>query len=200
MVNAYALCSSPLRTCTGVEQQREMWRSWIEKRVPWTMRPRHGPSLISRGDIRWFGFEAPDKCRPVLIFGREDVVPALTQVRNVGRSGETRSPLLLPTRLGHYDVITKRCATYGRRYLSPLNKIPRFRFRDPDLGGIAVRKVGGRVKVVTRAPESVLLPIESPQNDRRAPTESRGANAEPVPVNRVLPKKPMNQYGVELSL
>ncbi len=96
--------------------------------------PATPTSLISRGDIRWFGFEAPDKRRPVLIFGREDVVPALTQISDVGAiEGETRSPLLLPTRLGHYDVITKRCATYGRNVCRPLNKIPRFRFRDPDL-------------------------------------------------------------------
>src|SRR3989442_14256718 len=35
---------------------------------------------ISRGDIRWFRFEAPDKRRPVLVLGREDVLPFLAQI------------------------------------------------------------------------------------------------------------------------
>jgi mRNA interferase MazF len=36
--------------------------------------------VIERGDIRWFRFEAPDKRRPVLVLGRDDVLPALSQV------------------------------------------------------------------------------------------------------------------------
>jgi len=36
--------------------------------------------VIERGDIRWFRFEAPDKRRPVLVLGRNDVLPALAQV------------------------------------------------------------------------------------------------------------------------
>ena len=48
--------------------------------------------MIRRGDIRWFQFERPDKRRPVLILGREDllasrslipVVPLSTQIRNI---------------------------------------------------------------------------------------------------------------------
>ena len=34
--------------------------------------------MISRGDIRWFRFEAPDKRRPVLVLGREEILSALT--------------------------------------------------------------------------------------------------------------------------
>ena len=29
--------------------------------------------MIRRGEIRWFRFSAPDKKRPVLVLGREDV-------------------------------------------------------------------------------------------------------------------------------
>lgn len=36
--------------------------------------------MIDRGDIRWFRFEAPDKRRPVLVLGRDDVLPMLTQI------------------------------------------------------------------------------------------------------------------------
>jgi hypothetical protein len=36
--------------------------------------------VIDRGDIRWFRFEAPDKRRPVLVLGRNDVLPMLAQI------------------------------------------------------------------------------------------------------------------------
>jgi mRNA interferase MazF len=36
--------------------------------------------VISRGDIRWFSFTAPDKRRPVLVLGRNDVLPSLSQI------------------------------------------------------------------------------------------------------------------------
>ena len=36
--------------------------------------------MIRRGEIRWFRFSAPDKKRPVLVLGREDVLPSLSQV------------------------------------------------------------------------------------------------------------------------
>src|SRR5262249_18067427 len=48
---------------------------------------------IHRGDIRWFRFEHPDKRRPVLVLGRDDllpswslipVIPLSTQVRGLG--------------------------------------------------------------------------------------------------------------------
>ena len=41
---------------------------------------RAGISLIRRGDIRWFRFSAPDKKRPVLVLGRNAVLPSLSQV------------------------------------------------------------------------------------------------------------------------
>lgn len=37
-------------------------------------------ALIRRGDIRWFSFQRPDKRRPVLVLGREDLLPSLSLV------------------------------------------------------------------------------------------------------------------------
>jgi len=36
--------------------------------------------VINRGDIRWFRFSAPDKRRPVLILGRPEILPSLSQI------------------------------------------------------------------------------------------------------------------------
>jgi mRNA interferase MazF len=36
--------------------------------------------VINRGDIRWFRFAAPDKRRPVLVLGRGDILPSLSQI------------------------------------------------------------------------------------------------------------------------
>jgi hypothetical protein len=36
--------------------------------------------VIARGDIRWFRFGAPDKRRPVVVLGRSDILPSLSQV------------------------------------------------------------------------------------------------------------------------
>ena len=50
-------------------------------------------AVIQRGDIRWFRFEHPDKRRPVLVLGRDDllpswslvpVIPLSTQIRGLG--------------------------------------------------------------------------------------------------------------------
>ncbi len=46
--------------------------------------------MIQRGDIRWFRFEAPDKRRPVLVLGREDVLPSLSQIPVVPLSTQMR--------------------------------------------------------------------------------------------------------------
>jgi len=36
--------------------------------------------VIRRGEIRWFRFSAPDKKRPVLVLGRDDGLPSLSQL------------------------------------------------------------------------------------------------------------------------
>lgn len=46
--------------------------------------------MIDRGDIRWFRFEAPDKRRPVLVLGRNDVLPMLAQVPVIPISTQIR--------------------------------------------------------------------------------------------------------------
>lgn len=47
-------------------------------------------SLIRRGDIRWFRFEAPDKRRPVLVLGRDDVLGSWSQVPVIPLSTQIR--------------------------------------------------------------------------------------------------------------
>ena len=46
--------------------------------------------MIERGDIRWFRFDAPDKRRPVLVLGRDDVLPSLSQIPIVPLSTQIR--------------------------------------------------------------------------------------------------------------
>jgi mRNA interferase MazF len=36
--------------------------------------------VSERGDIRWFRFARPDKRRPVLVLGRPELIPALSQI------------------------------------------------------------------------------------------------------------------------
>jgi mRNA interferase MazF len=36
--------------------------------------------MIRRGDVRWFRFASPDKRRPVLVVGRDDILDSLSQV------------------------------------------------------------------------------------------------------------------------
>jgi mRNA interferase MazF len=47
--------------------------------------------LIQRGDIRWFRFSAPDKRRPVLVLGREDILPSLNQIPVIPLSSQIRT-------------------------------------------------------------------------------------------------------------
>jgi mRNA interferase MazF len=46
--------------------------------------------VIERGDIRWFRFDAPDKRRPVLVLGRDDLLPSLSQIPIVPLSTQIR--------------------------------------------------------------------------------------------------------------
>ena len=46
--------------------------------------------MIARGDIRWFRFASPDKRRPVLVLGRPDVLPSLSQIPVVPISTQVR--------------------------------------------------------------------------------------------------------------
>jgi mRNA interferase MazF len=64
--------------------------------------------MIERGDIRWFRFEAPDKRRPVLVLGREDVLPALAQVPVIPLSTQVRG-LRWEVKLSTSDGLPNDC-------------------------------------------------------------------------------------------
>jgi mRNA interferase MazF len=46
--------------------------------------------VIQRGDIRWFRFSHPDKRRPVLVLGRDDVLPSRSQIPVIPFSTQQR--------------------------------------------------------------------------------------------------------------
>jgi mRNA interferase MazF len=46
--------------------------------------------VIRRGDIRWFRFEHPDKRRPVLVLGKDDLLPAWSLVPVIPLSTQIR--------------------------------------------------------------------------------------------------------------
>jgi mRNA interferase MazF len=64
--------------------------------------------MIDRGDIRWFRFEAPDKRRPVLVLGRDDVLPMLTQIPVIPISTQIRG-LRWEVRLSAADGLPSDC-------------------------------------------------------------------------------------------
>ena len=64
--------------------------------------------MIHRGDIRWFRFQAPDKRRPVLVLGRDDTLPSLSQIPVIPLSGQTRG-LSWEVRLTPQDGVLTEC-------------------------------------------------------------------------------------------
>jgi len=46
--------------------------------------------MIRRGDIRWFRFASPDKRRPVVVLGPEQVLDSLSQIPVIPFSTKTR--------------------------------------------------------------------------------------------------------------
>ena len=46
--------------------------------------------MIERGDIRWFRVSDPDKRRPVVVLGREGILPSLVQVPVIPLSTQIR--------------------------------------------------------------------------------------------------------------
>ena len=82
--------------------------------------------MIERGDIRWFRFAHPDKRRPVLVLGRPDVLPALSQVPVIPLSTQFRG-LSWEVPLGPKDGLPSPCVLkpewiriVERSYLGPL--------------------------------------------------------------------------------
>jgi mRNA interferase MazF len=64
--------------------------------------------MIQRGDIRWFRFATPDKRRPVLVLGRPDVLPSLSQVPVIPLSTQIRG-LGWEVALGPIDGLPSPC-------------------------------------------------------------------------------------------
>ncbi len=64
--------------------------------------------MIRRGDIRWFRFDAPDKRRPILVLGRDDVLPSLSQIPVIPMSTVTRG-LSWEITLGEADGLPSAC-------------------------------------------------------------------------------------------
>lgn len=64
--------------------------------------------MIARGDIRWFRFASPDKRRPVLVLGRPDVLPSLSQIPVIPLSTQARG-LSWEVPLGPEDGLPSPC-------------------------------------------------------------------------------------------
>jgi mRNA interferase MazF len=64
--------------------------------------------MIQRGELRWFRFAVPDKRRPVLILGRPDVLPSLSQVPVIPLSTQIRG-LGWEVALGPTDGLPSAC-------------------------------------------------------------------------------------------
>ena len=82
--------------------------------------------MIRRGDIRWFRFTAPDKRRPVIVLGRDDILPSLSQVPVLPLSTEIRN-LPWEVQLGEADGLPESCTVkvewiriVDRKLLGPL--------------------------------------------------------------------------------
>jgi mRNA interferase MazF len=82
--------------------------------------------VIARGDVRWFRFASPDKRRPVLVLGRDDVLPSLAQIPVVPLSTTSRG-LRWEVPLGPDDGMPSACVLkpewiriVDRSFLGPL--------------------------------------------------------------------------------
>jgi mRNA-degrading endonuclease toxin of MazEF toxin-antitoxin module len=64
--------------------------------------------VISRGDIRWFRFQTPDKRRPVLVLGPEDAMSSLSQIPVIPLSTQARG-LPWEVRLTANDGVPTEC-------------------------------------------------------------------------------------------
>jgi len=88
--------------------------------------------VIARGDIRSFRLGAPDKRRPVLVIGRPDILPSLSQVPVISLSTQARS-LAWEVALTEADGVPSPCVLkpewiriVERGYLGPwITTLPR---------------------------------------------------------------------------
>ena len=93
--------------------------------------------MIARGDIRWFRFGAPDKRRPVVVLGRSDILPSLSQVPVIPLSTQARG-LAWEVALTQADGVPSPCVVkpewiriVERAYLGPwIATLPEARWGD----------------------------------------------------------------------
>jgi len=64
--------------------------------------------MIRRGDIRWFRFASPDKRRPVVVLGPEQVLDSLSQIPVIPFSTKTRD-LAWEVELTEKDGLPSSC-------------------------------------------------------------------------------------------
>jgi mRNA-degrading endonuclease toxin of MazEF toxin-antitoxin module len=65
-------------------------------------------AVIQRGDIRWFRFEHPDKRRPVLVLGRDELLPSWSLVPVIPISTQIRG-LAWEVQLSPDDGVPSAC-------------------------------------------------------------------------------------------
>lgn len=64
--------------------------------------------MIRRGDIRWFRFASPDKRRPVLVLGRDELLDSLSQIPVIPLTTQARG-LLWEVPLTRDDGLPEPC-------------------------------------------------------------------------------------------
>lgn len=105
--------------------------------------------MITRGDIRWFRFSAPDKRRPVLVLGRADVLPSLSQIPVIPLSTQARS-LAWEVPLTEADGLPSSCVLkpewiriVERQHLGPLiTSLPESKWSDVQVALLNVLGLG----------------------------------------------------------
>lgn len=94
--------------------------------------------VIERGDLRWYRFRPPDKRRPVLVLGRDDVLGSLSAIPVIPISGQIRSlaweVILRPEDDGVPEICTLKpewIATVQRADLGPrIGRFPEHRWSE----------------------------------------------------------------------
>ena len=127
--------------------------------------------MIERGDIRWFRFDAPDKRRPVLVLGRDDVLPSLSQIPIVPLSTQIRG-LPWEVRLLATDGLPSDCVlkpewikTVDRSAIGPRIAMSRRRggrSSRPHFSTCSVKRADGpRARQVRRVPANHVNMIKT---------------------------------------
>jgi len=106
--------------------------------------------VIQRGEIRWFRFDHPDKRRPVLVLGRDELLPAWSLVPVIPLSTQIRG-LAWEVELTPEDGVPSACVlkpewikAVDRTKLGPLiARLPESRWTDIRLATLHVLGLDG---------------------------------------------------------